>query len=70
MSEGIKTEQVYIWMDSKDVVSAKARMYVSGLGAVEIEHALSDDLKKAIILETETALRVKMGQVIPTQGDK
>jgi len=62
----MKTKSVYIWVKHNGVTDSKATITVPGLGDVEIEHALSDALASAIIAETITALRVKLGQVVTT----
>lgn len=60
----MKTKSVYIWLSRDGTTTAKATIEVPGLGNVEIEQALSDDLRNRIVEESQSALRVKLGQVV------
>jgi hypothetical protein len=65
----MKTESVFIWMrDGKP--NAKATIKVDGIGSVEIESALSDELCNRIVSECETALRIRLGQVIGSNAEE
>jgi hypothetical protein len=64
----MKTESVFIFViDGKP--KAKATIRVDGIGSVEIESALSDELANRIISECETALRIRLGQVIGSKAE-
>ena len=60
----MKTKSVYIWLRDNGKSSSKAKIDVPGLGEVEIEQALSEELRERIVAESITALRVKLGQVV------
>ena len=65
----MKTKSVYIWLRQDGTTTAKATIEVPGLGDVEIEQALSDDLRNIIAEEAQTALRVKLGQVVTANAE-
>lgn len=59
----MKVKQVYIWADhSTGVLKARATVDVAGLGDVQFEAVLSDETIDRVRVETETALRVRLGQ--------
>lgn len=59
----MKIKQVYIWRDG-DTLKSKATIDVAGLGDVQFDHALPDDLVTAICEAAEAALRVRLGQTL------
>ncbi len=71
------TKNVFIWIKPDGKSYSKATIAVPGLGDVEIENALTDELRERIMAESLTALRVKLGHVIvakiatpPVQSDQ
>lgn len=65
----MKTKNVFIWVNDDGTTNAKAKIEVPGLGEVQIEQALSDELRGRIINETMAALRVKLGKVVTENTD-
>ena len=55
----MKVKQVYIWRDG-DKLKAKATIDVVGLGDVQFDYALPDDLVVTICKAAEAALRVRL----------
>ncbi len=58
------TKNVFIWIKPDGKSYSKATIAVPGLGDVEIENALTDELRERIMAESLTALRVKLGHVV------
>lgn len=52
----------YIHRETNGTLTAKAKVTVDGLGAVEFDHALSADLIRRINDEVKIALQVRLGQ--------
>lgn len=66
----MKVKQVYIWADHlTGALKAKATINVAGLGDVQFDHALPDDLIAAICATAEAALRVKLGQTVTSTDE-
>ena len=59
----MKVKQVFIY-ESNGTLKTKATIDVAGLGDVQFDHALPDDLVTAICEAAEAALRVRLGQTL------
>jgi len=65
----MKFERAHLWnRDGK--IEASAFVEVPGLGMVEFQHALSDELCKMVVDESIAALRVKFGQKLNEGSDE
>jgi hypothetical protein len=60
----MKVKTIFIHMDLNGAVRADASIDVPGLGVVNIQSALSEELIEAIKAESIAALRMRLGQTL------
>jgi predicted nicotinamide N-methyase len=61
----MNVKQIYIWNDDRTGgLKSKATIDVAGLGDVQFDNALSQQLVETIRAEAEAALRVRLGQTL------
>lgn len=59
----MKVKHVFVFFN-REIPQAKATLDVTGIGEVQIDHALSVDLCERICAESVASLRLRLGQTL------